>query len=218
MAARKNEWLEGRKVRLLREMETRGGTKFPRGIVCQVSGVYRGELSLTAKNPDPNNIFGPRDIFIRAVQYRPGLMEVLPDDRPRCPWGCKHLSKVHAEKAEGCAEARCDCRWFPGTMEVDPEVKAAQAEEEAFDGYNRSGRKDDEPTAAEETHPEDRGESVACDCGKVELASETEVRMEPYAKVVRLAGVPMAVKHAAAGCHKMDYLSIPVLRVKSVRR
>jgi hypothetical protein len=216
MAARKNEWLEGRKVRLLRDMETRGGTKFPAGIVCLVTNVSRGDLWVKARNPDPNNIFGPRYITMRT-DFRPWQIEVLPDDRPRCPWGCTHLSKVHAEDKEGCSEGRCACRWFPGTTEVDPEVEADHDVEEAFDAYDNGGRKEDKATKVESTHPDDLVKT-RCDCGKVDLDSETEVRLEPYAKVVRVAAVPTAVKHAAAGCNKVDYLGLPVLRLKSKRR
>ena len=189
MAARKNEWLEGRKIRLLQYMETRGGTKFPKGIICLVTNVYRGEMRV----------------------------EVLPDDRPRCPWGCTHLSKVHAEEKEGCGEGRCACRWFPGTMEVDPEVEATHEEAKVLDAYNSGGRKDDQPTVTEGTHPDDVPRTK-CDCGKVELAEETEVRLEPYAKVVQVSGVPTAIKHKAAGCNKVDYLGLPVARLKSKRR
>ena len=219
MANRKNEWLRGRKVRLLRDMETRGGTQFPKGIVCYVDSVYRGELSLSARNPDPNNIFGPRFISIRC-DFAPWRMEVLPDDRPRCPWGCKHFSKSHDETTEGCAEKNCECRWFRGTTEVDPERLAADEEEEALDSYHLSGREEDQPTKAECTHPDDlpEDESASCDCGKVRLTQKAGERLEPYAKVVKVSGIPTAIKHAVTGCHKVDHLGLSVMKIKSKSR
>lgn len=149
MAGPKNAWLEGRKVRLGRQIETRGGTVFPVGIVCLVERVYRGELTLKAKNPDPLNIFGPRYIFVRCgLEWH---MEVLPDDRPYCPWKCGHLASVHHEKTEGC-EGRCRCTWFPGTTELDPDLESERGQDAAFDVYDRH---EDKPTKAEKTKPED---------------------------------------------------------------
>ncbi len=216
MAARKNEWMEGRKIRLLRDMETRGGTKFPKGIVCLVTNVSRGDLWVKARNPDPNNIFGPRFITMR-MGFRSWQVEVLPDDRPRCPWGCTHLSKDHAETKEGCGVGRCTCRWFPGTTEVDPEVEAAHDVDDAHDAYDSGSWKDDKPTAAEKTHPDDVPKTE-CDCGAVGLTEETDTILEHYAKVVQVSGVPTANKHKAGGCNKVDYLGAPVARLKSKSR
>lgn len=39
--------LEGRRVRLVRDIETRGGTHLPEGTITVVDGAWRGRLMLT---------------------------------------------------------------------------------------------------------------------------------------------------------------------------
>jgi hypothetical protein len=57
-----------RKVRLLRDIETKGGTHFPKGSIMRVDYVERGKLNLSMRNPDPLNIFGPKRISVHSVQ------------------------------------------------------------------------------------------------------------------------------------------------------
>lgn len=54
-------------VRMVISLETRAGTKFPKGMVVKVDSATRTKLSLSAPNPDKENIFGPRRIQIRDV-------------------------------------------------------------------------------------------------------------------------------------------------------
>jgi len=74
--AKRNAYYVGRRVRLVRDIVTRGGDVFPEGSICKVVNVYRGRLSLTMPNPNPDNIFGDKILFVRQV--RTWDVELLP--------------------------------------------------------------------------------------------------------------------------------------------
>ena len=56
-----------RKVLLLVDLITKGGEKFPKGSICRVKYVERCGLTLSMKNPNPLNVFGPERVTIRCV-------------------------------------------------------------------------------------------------------------------------------------------------------
>lgn len=123
--SRKNEEYAQRWVRLVRNLETKGGTKFPKGSVCKVTYVDRGLLNLEMRNPDPNNIFGDKYLHISHVEV--WNVELLPDKRPRCPdVNCSHLVCEHSGRAGGCA--RCGCEWWPGKEAVARAAKDLAAQ------------------------------------------------------------------------------------------
>lgn len=123
--SRKNEEYYGRWVRLVRDIKTKGGTEFPKGSVCKVQCVERGTLSLEMKNPDPNNIFGPKYLRVRCVEV--WNVELLPDRRPRCPdVNCSHLTCEHNSRTGGCAQ--CNCEWWPGKEAVERAQKDLTAQ------------------------------------------------------------------------------------------
>lgn len=71
------EEYRGRLVRVRWDITTTGGTRFPAGSVCRVDYVdSRGKLSLSMRNPDPLNIFGPQRI--QVIKVRLHQVELLP--------------------------------------------------------------------------------------------------------------------------------------------
>lgn len=54
--------LVGLRVKLLCDLETRGGTKFSTGEVLHVDGTYRGRFSLSARDAEGKRIWPGRSI------------------------------------------------------------------------------------------------------------------------------------------------------------
>lgn len=66
----KLEGYKGKRVRLLHDLKTKGGTLFTQGSIMRVDAtVGREKLNLSMRNPNPKNIFGPKRVAIWGVRY-----------------------------------------------------------------------------------------------------------------------------------------------------
>jgi hypothetical protein len=60
--------LRGVRVRLKRDIDTRGGAHFPKGAICTITFAHTNDFTLKMRNPDPLNIFGPRWLGVSGVK------------------------------------------------------------------------------------------------------------------------------------------------------
>jgi hypothetical protein len=120
---------------------TKGGTEFPKDIECLVTHVYRGELTLKTRNPDPMNIFGSKFIMVRCVKTWD--VELLPDTRPRCnDPKCLHLTKEH-RTGMGCR--KCRCGWYPGCEKSVEQEEMPEPEPETEEKPDPECNAEDDP-------------------------------------------------------------------------
>lgn len=122
--ARKYEEFVGRRIRLRRDIHLKNGEVWPKGAVCKVTSVQRGDMWLKAKNFNPDNIFGSKFVTMHGIE--PGDFDLLPDKpKLRCPdAACSHLIADHT--SDGCS--KCKCTMESGAMVHVEKVAAAQTE------------------------------------------------------------------------------------------
>lgn len=96
--------LKGLRVRVKRDMETKGGSRFPKGSICRITYADTAYLTLAMRNPDPLNILGPRNLGITNVRrwdiewLTPDRMEPpAPEKKPKRP---RRAPEVAPEKEE----------------------------------------------------------------------------------------------------------------------
>jgi len=67
---------KGCRVRLVEDIQTKGGARFPKDSIMRVDHVEGRTLTLSMRNPDPKNIFGQRRLAVSRVETHE--VELLP--------------------------------------------------------------------------------------------------------------------------------------------